>query len=148
MAARAVRNAIVPDKDEHDQLERLARVLAGKKTARSMKLRAAGKAMAVPLSALEALRRAAVELAHGNGVTVLPVATELTTEEAADLLNVSRPHVIKLTESGDLPHRRVGTHRRIPLRDVLKYKRKYEERARAALAELVADAQDLGIYDK
>jgi len=113
-----------------------------------MKLTAAGKETTVPMSALEVLRRAAVELAHGNGVTILPVTAELTTEEAANLLNVSRPYVIKLTKSGELPHRRVGTHRRIPLRDVLEYKRKYQERARATLAKLVDEAQELGIYDK
>ena len=148
MAARAARKTIIPDEDEHDQLERLARALEGKRPARSMKLTAAGKETTVPMSALEVLRRAAVELAHGNGVTILPVTAELTTEEAANLLNVSRPYVIKLTKSGELPHRRVGTHRRIPLRDVLEYKRKYQERARATLAKLVDEAQELGIYDK
>jgi len=148
MAGRAVRSTIIPDEDEHDQLERLARVLEGKKPARSLKVTSAGKELTLPTSALEVLRRAAIELAHGNGVTVLPVAAELSTEEAADLLNVSRPYVIKLIEAGELPHRRVGTHRRIPLRDVLEFKRKYQEQARAALSKLVDDAQDLGIYEK
>lgn len=73
---------------------------------------------------------------------------DLTTEEAADLLNVSHPFVIKLTDSHELPCHRVETHRRIYLRDLLEYKRKYQDRARGALAQLVDEAQVLGIYDK
>jgi excisionase family DNA binding protein len=148
MAAPAVRNTIMPGKNEHSELEQLARALGKETPGKAVTLTAAGKEVAIPTSMLEVLRRAANELAHGNGVTVLPVAAELTTEETAEVLNVSRPHVIKLTESGELPCHRVGTHRRIHLRDVLEYKRKYQERARVALGQLVDEAQELDIYDK
>jgi excisionase family DNA binding protein len=149
MVARSVRSTILPGKDEHDDLESLARALRAKNPAsKSLKLMAARKEVPLPTSMLEVLARAASELARGNGITVLPVAAELTTEEAAELLNVSRPFVVKLTDSGALACHKVGTHRRIHLRDVLAYKRKYQARARAALAELVDEAQELGIYEK
>lgn len=77
-----------------------------------------------------------------------PPEAELTTEEAADVLNVSHAFVIKLAESGKLPCRLVGTHRRILLRDVLRYKSVQKERALAALQEMVDDAQEQGMYEK
>jgi excisionase family DNA binding protein len=146
MAANPVRSTIVPQSDERSELERLARALA--KRMPRLKLMDAQKEVPLPASMLAVLRRAASELARGNAITILPVAAELTTEEAADILNVSRPFVIKLTDSGELVCHKVGTHRRLHLRDVLEYKRKYQERARATLAGLVDEAQELGIYDK
>jgi excisionase family DNA binding protein len=145
MAANPVRSTIVPRSDERAALERLARALSTKKR---LKLIDAQEEVPLPTSMQAVLQRAASELAQGNAITVLPVAAELTTEEAADILNVSRPFVIKLTDSGELPFHKVGTHRRLHLRDVLAYKRKYQERARAALADLVDEAQELGIYEK
>ena len=61
-------------------------------------------------------------LESGGGVTVVPLGTELTTAETAELLNVSRPHVIKMLEAGDIPFHKVGTHRRVLLDDVLKFR--------------------------
>jgi excisionase family DNA binding protein len=85
------------------------------------------------------------EMAQGHGVTILPVRAELTTQRAADLLNVSRPFLIGLLEEGKIPYRRVGQHRRVRLDDLVAYKRKDDE-ARGRIAdELTADAQELGM---
>lgn len=82
-------------------------------------------------------------IARGETVTLVPLSRQLTTQESADLLNVSRPFLIKLIENGDLNCEMVGTHRRIALRDVLAYKAKRSEGRRKALSEMQEIAEDL-----
>jgi excisionase family DNA binding protein len=87
------------------------------------------------------------QLRAGNGVTVVPLHAELTTVEAARLLNVSRPFLIKQIEAGAIPHHMVGTHRRVKLRDVLDHRDRQDARADRVLDEMASDAQELGLYD-
>lgn len=87
-------------------------------------------------------------LKAGNGVTVIPMHADLTTVEAAELLNVSRPFLIKQLDAGELPHRMVGTHRRLRLADVLAYRDRMDEQAERALAAMAAEAEELGLYDE
>ena len=84
-------------------------------------------------------------IANGNGVAVAPVHAELTTQQAADLLNVSRPYLVKLLDERRIPYRRVGNRRRILLRDLIDYKNRDEAERRAIADELTADAQRLGL---
>lgn len=102
-----------------------------------------GADLVLPRQALVLLRELLTEMAQGNAVTILPNHTEVTTQEAANMLNVSRPHLVKLLEEGAIPFARVGTHRRIRLQDLLAYKRRQEEISEAALQELADQAQDL-----
>lgn len=85
------------------------------------------------------------ETAAGNAVSLVSVESEVTTREAAALLNVSRPHVIGMIDKGLLPARMVGNQRRLPLKDVLAYKAENRAKRRAVLAELVAYDQELGL---
>jgi excisionase family DNA binding protein len=101
--------------------------------------------VAFPPEAAALFLRVLSELANGNAVTVLPVNSELTTQQAADLLNVSRPYVVSLLEQGKIPHRKVGTRRRILCADVLAYKAKETAASRAALAELSSEAQKMNM---
>ncbi len=83
-------------------------------------------------------------VARGETVTIAPLSRRLTTQEAADMLNVSRPHLIKLLERNDIDHEKVGTHRRILLQDVLDYKARRSAGRRQALQEIQDLADDLG----
>ncbi len=98
----------------------------------------------VPLAAFRLLADVLTEMARGNAVTLIPVHAELTTQEAADLLNVSRPFMIELVEKGLIPHRKVGTHRRIQFQDLMTYKQKIDADRLNALEELSAHDQELG----
>jgi excisionase family DNA binding protein len=85
------------------------------------------------------------ETAAGHAVTLVPVEAEITTQQAADLLNVSRPFLVSLIENGTLPARTVGTHRRLLLSDVLTHKADLFVKRSKALAEMVAIDQELGL---
>jgi excisionase family DNA binding protein len=101
--------------------------------------------IALPASAVRLLVRLLEEMSHGNAVTLIPVHAELTTQEAADMLNVSRPSLIQLLDEGKIEYRRVGTHRRVRFESLMKYKREADAARRAALAEMAAYDQELGI---
>ena len=102
-------------------------------------------ALHVPSAVRRLLVRVLSELAQGNGVTVLPVTAELTTQQAADFLNVSRPYLVGLLEAGKIPFRSVGTRRRVLLLDLMHFKEIEEARRRKVLDELAAEAQKLNL---
>lgn len=97
----------------------------------------------LPTSALLLLQDVLAELSLGNAVKVVPVHAELTTQEAADLLNVSRPYVVQLMEAGKLPFHKAGTHRRVRFSDLQAYKTQRDRSSREAMEALAALDQEL-----
>lgn len=95
----------------------------------------------LPKAATRLLAHILEEMATGNAVTVIPIHAELTTQHAADYLNVSRPYLIKLLQEKAIPFRMVGTHRRIQFSELTAYKRKMETAHQQAMEELAAEAQ-------
>jgi excisionase family DNA binding protein len=84
-------------------------------------------------------------MAEGRAFTLMPMHAELTTQEAADFLNVSRPHVVRLLENGAIPFHKAGTHRRVSFADLDTYKRTSDMARRKALDDMVAASQELGL---
>ena len=129
-----------------DSSRRLAPYLAKKRKVRVQVVPEGGRAeeesLPLPAPVLDLLFAILTEIAEGNAVTLIPIHAELTTQRAADLLNVSRPFVVELLEKGEIPHRKVGTHRRILFRDLMEFKERSDAKRKKALDELVAEAQE------
>ena len=101
--------------------------------------------LSVPASAVRLFLHLLTEMSQGNAVTLIPTHAELTTQQAADLLNVSRPYMAKLLDAGKIPGRTVGKYRRVRFDDLMAFKKKDDDARSKVLDQLSAEAQELGI---
>lgn len=99
----------------------------------------------MPMTALRLLVDVLTEIGEGNAVNIIPIHAELTTQETADVLNVSRPFLVQLLERGEIPFHKVGTHRRVRYQDVIAYKERADSGQRNALNALAEQAQALNM---
>ncbi len=107
-----------------------------------------GQRIALPASVYAILQRTVQMLARGEVVAIAPAHRFLSTNEAADLLNVSRPYLVQLLNRGEIPFTMVGTHHRIVFGDVMAYKQRRDATRRDALTRLAQMSEELGLYDR
>lgn len=103
--------------------------------------------LVLPLSAVKLLTEILKNISEGRMISILPVAAELTTQKAAEILGCSRPFVIKLLEENRIPFTKIGKHRRIMVEDVMKYKAHLKAEQKQNLIEMMSDDEDAGLYD-
>jgi excisionase family DNA binding protein len=101
----------------------------------------------IPKSALILLTRILKEISLGNPVSIVPIATEITTQSAAELLGCSRPHIVKLLEEGTIPFTKVGKHRRIKYEDLIHYRKQMKAHQKAKIREIMELDEESGLYD-
>lgn len=129
-------------------LRRVQRYLSTHAGERSIRVVVGGDpddALALPRGAVELLARVLANMAAGQQVSVVPAHAELTTQQAADLLNVSRPYLIGLLDAGQIEYRRVGTHRRVRADSLLAYQRRDDQRRHEVADELTVLGQEMGL---
>jgi len=106
-----------------------------------------GEKIKLPKKALALLGKILKAMSEGNPISIVPVATEVTTQSAAEILSCSRPHLVKLLEEGKIPYSKVGKHRRLLIEDVLKYKQQSKAEQKQHLIDLMNMDEDSGLYD-
>jgi excisionase family DNA binding protein len=107
-----------------------------------------GQTIAIPESLFHVLARVAEVMARGDSITIVPVGQEMTTQQAADLLNVSRQYLVRLLDDGRIPFTKTGTHRRVRIEDVLAFKDERDRGLQAKLDELTRMSEEFGGYDE
>lgn len=106
-----------------------------------------GQKIAIPVKALKLLEDALKAMSQGKPFSIVPVATEVTTQSAAEILGCSRPYLVKLLEDGKIAFTKVGRHRRIKFEDVMTYKQKMKDEQKRHLIDMMNDDDELGLYD-
>ncbi|MGC1203292.1 MAG: helix-turn-helix domain-containing protein [Flavobacteriaceae bacterium] len=101
----------------------------------------------IPLKALKLLAKILKATSQGKPISVVPIATEMTTQAAAELLGCSRPHFVKLLEKGQIPYTMVGRHRRVKFQDVIDYKKEMKLKQEQFLIDMMKSDEELGLYD-
>lgn len=141
---------VIPDRTDIDQARAAMEALA-KLDPRpaEIAIEDAGHRMhaVLPVAAVRLLQELLREMAQGHAISLVPTHAELTTQQAADAINVSRPFLVKLLETGQLPFRKVGTHRRVRYDDLMRYKHAIDARRLETLRMLTETSETLGLYD-
>jgi excisionase family DNA binding protein len=140
------RGPVFAQETEAPAIRELELALARRDPAEPLLLSADQTPHRLPATVAQLLAHLVHELAKGNAVTIVPVHAELTTFQAAELLNVSRPYLVRLLDQGKIPFHRVGTHRRIYAADLLAYRERRRAEQHRMLDEMAQEAQAMGLY--
>lgn len=142
------RELITTTEEERSTITEVERFLARQRASPARLVGPDGEEIELPDTAFRVLKDVIHQLARGHAVALMPVQMELTTQEAADLLNVSRQYLVRLLEDGAIPFTRLGTHRRIRFGDLMKYKQARDAKRREGLKRLTQLSEELGLYDE
>ncbi|HCT78589.1 MAG TPA: DNA-binding protein [Micromonosporaceae bacterium] len=146
MTITAERTVLPPDDPaDHKQLAQLAVLVA--EDGEPVLVSSSGQSIKLPPAVYEVLMQTVAALHAGRAVTVAPSARRLTTQDAANLLGISRPTLIGLLDAGRIPFEQPGRHRRVRIEDVIAYRDRRRKQRREALQELIRETEDLGLYD-
>ena len=145
-------NITRPTKDEQrvamESYDALSEVLKQLRTEEpEIEVEETGERIRVPLNALRLLAKILKATSQGKPISIVPIATEMTTQAAAELLGCSRPHLVKLLESGEIPFTKVGRHRRVKFDDVMAYKKTMRSKQKDLIYEIMAADEKDGLYD-
>lgn len=138
--------SIMAQKQEADSIRQLENILSLQGSQAKL-IGANGKAITIPESVYQVLRQVVHAMALGQAISIAPQEQEMTTQQAADILNVSRPYLIKLLEQGEIPYIKVGTHRRVRSQDLMTYKQQRDTKRSNLLDDLIQESQDMGFYE-
>lgn len=143
---------VAAPREQQAQVAALSKALGGmahtkRRAPRCKLVGPTGEEIALPESVFLVLERVVEVMARGDSITVVPVGREVTSQQAANLLNVSRQYLVRLLDEGRIPFRRTGKHRRLRIEDVLAFKETRDESRRAGLQELSRMTQELGGYE-
>ena len=146
------RNINRPSKDEQkiaiESYDALASVIEHLKSENpEIEIEETQERIKIPLKALKLLGEVLKAMSEGKPFSLVPMATEVTTQKASEILGCSRPHFVKLLEGGKIEYTKVGKHRRVRFEDVMKYKRKMKKNQKQHLIDIMKSDEELGLYD-
>lgn len=142
----AVESSVIPQEREAQLIKQLLKILV--EDSQVKMIGSNGEQVAIPESVYGVLRQVVRAIASGQVVSVVVQEQEMTTQEAADFLNVSRPYLIKLLEQGEIQYIKVGSHRRVNLLDLMKYKDERDKKRHEGIKELSQFLQEEGFYNE
>ncbi|MEH2246725.1 helix-turn-helix domain-containing protein [Nostoc sp.] len=140
-------NSVISPQLEAESIKELERVLSVKDFQAKL-VGANGEKINIPEPIYQVLLQVVHAMASGKAISIIPQQQELTTQQAAEHLNVSRPYLIKLLEQGEIPHIKVGSHRRVRFDDLMKYKKQRDSKRREGLKQFTQFLEDEGFYDE
>ncbi|PVW15179.1 helix-turn-helix domain-containing protein [Marixanthomonas spongiae] len=149
---KTFKNSIKPSKDEQkiaiESYDALASVIEQLRSDNpEIEIEETQERIKIPLSALKLLGDILKAMSEGKPFSLVPIATEVTTQKAAEILGCSRPHLVKLLEDGKIDFTKVGKHRRVRFEDVMKYKKHMKKIQKQHIIDIMKSDEELGVYD-
>ncbi|HEX6076532.1 MAG TPA: helix-turn-helix domain-containing protein [Micromonosporaceae bacterium] len=138
---------VLPPENSSDLAQFVRRLAELEEPARARLVGPDGSQIDIPDELYGLLRDVVTAMSHGLAISIAPHNTMLTTQEGADLLNISRPTLVRLLTDGEIPHTMRGRHRRVMLRDILEYRERTRRERRQVLDQMATDAEDDGLYE-